>query len=76
MNLMHVMIKPLTEKYQNEAKRLILSRTEERFGFIDHTLNPDLNDICSYYSLNKQIQINTAVQKLRTNAYFSVSEIE
>lgn len=38
------------EKHQSEkAKNVILSGFLERFGFIDHTLNPDIHDISSEY---------------------------
>ncbi|WP_404451548.1 GNAT family N-acetyltransferase [Virgibacillus necropolis] len=45
-----VMIKPITADYQDEAKGLVLEGMKERFGFIDHTLNPDLNILCAHYS--------------------------
>ncbi|WP_188456307.1 hypothetical protein [Virgibacillus oceani] len=32
------------------AKDLILEGFKERFGFIDHTCNPDLKDIFTYYN--------------------------
>lgn len=43
-------IKPIIEEYQKEAKELILNGMKERFGFIDYSLNPDLNTICKHYS--------------------------
>lgn len=48
-------IKQITKKYQDEAKRLVLTGMKERFGFIDHTLNPDLNNICCHYSANGNV---------------------
>ncbi|MBT2687483.1 GNAT family N-acetyltransferase [Bacillus sp. ISL-47] len=41
----------ITKKYEAAAKQLILEGFLERFGFIDHSLNPDLNNITKTYSL-------------------------
>jgi GNAT superfamily N-acetyltransferase len=35
---------------QEEAKQLILAGLEEHWGFLDPTLNPDLNDIASTFA--------------------------
>ncbi|WP_099157492.1 GNAT family N-acetyltransferase [Virgibacillus ndiopensis] len=40
----------ITERYQIDAKNLILAGFNERFGFIDHSYNPDLNNIYTYYN--------------------------
>ncbi|WP_430788023.1 GNAT family N-acetyltransferase [Virgibacillus flavescens] len=45
-------VRPFTIEYQEEAKKLVLEGMKERFGFIDHTLNPDLNDILNHYLSN------------------------
>lgn len=53
--MQNVVMKPIIETYQNEAKRLILEGMKERFGFIDYSLNPDLHDIYSHYSKDGNI---------------------
>ena len=40
----------ITEVFEEEARKLILSGLEERFGFIDPTYNPDLKSILHSYS--------------------------
>ena len=34
---------------QTEVQNLILAGLEDHFGYIDHTFNPDLEDIMTYY---------------------------
>lgn len=41
---------PINIRYETEAKQLVLQGFLERFGFIDETLNPDLNEIVKSYS--------------------------
>ncbi|WP_255298437.1 GNAT family N-acetyltransferase [Brevibacillus dissolubilis] len=38
-------IMPVTKEMQERARKLILDGLEEHFGFLDETLNPDLDDI-------------------------------
>lgn len=42
-------IEPVTESTQEQAKAVVLSGMEEHFGFLDPTLNPDLDRIVSSY---------------------------
>ena len=42
-------IRPIDENTQQQAKTLILCGLEEYFGFIDETLNPDLENIVANY---------------------------
>lgn len=42
-------IMDVNQTLQEEAKEIILNGLAERFGFLDDTLNPDLNDIQHYY---------------------------
>ncbi|WP_160914713.1 GNAT family N-acetyltransferase [Halobacillus litoralis] len=42
-------IRPLHKEVVDEARDLILAGFLERFGFIDHSLNPDLNDMMGTY---------------------------
>ncbi|RKN72993.1 GNAT family N-acetyltransferase [Paenibacillus ginsengarvi] len=42
-------IEPVTESTQEQAKAVVLSGMEEHFGFLDPTLNPDLDHIVSSY---------------------------
>ncbi|WP_394218847.1 GNAT family N-acetyltransferase [Halobacillus trueperi] len=42
-------IRPLYKEVEEEARNLILAGFLERFGFIDHSLNPDLNDMMDTY---------------------------
>ncbi|XKE94660.1 GNAT family N-acetyltransferase [Metaplanococcus flavidus] len=41
---------PVTEQYEAAARQLILDGLEERFGFLDHSFNPDLRNIIQNYS--------------------------
>ncbi len=41
---------PITPHFQDAAKQLVLDGLKERFGFLDRSLNPDLNDILGHYS--------------------------
>jgi GNAT superfamily N-acetyltransferase len=43
-------IEDVTEATQEQAKKIILDEIAERFGFLDKTLNPDLNNIVANYS--------------------------
>ena len=43
-------IRPFTAADQEAAKQLILTGLGERWGWIDSTLNPDLNDIALTYA--------------------------
>lgn len=43
-------ITPVTEQYEEAARKLILDGLEERFGFLDHSFNPDLRNIIRNYS--------------------------
>jgi ribosomal protein S18 acetylase RimI-like enzyme len=43
------LIRPFEERDQTAARRLILQGLGEHFGFIDESLNPDLNDIMTIY---------------------------
>jgi GNAT superfamily N-acetyltransferase len=44
-----VLLRPFTPADQIAAKNLILTGLGEHFGFIDPTMNPDLNDIMTTY---------------------------
>jgi ribosomal protein S18 acetylase RimI-like enzyme len=44
-----ISIRPFTPDDQDAARRLILQGLGDRFGFIDETLNPDLDDITAHY---------------------------
>lgn len=44
-----VLIRPFQPADQAEARALILAGLGEHFGFIDETLNPDLDDIDAHY---------------------------
>jgi hypothetical protein len=44
-----MIITPIEKKHCEQAKNVILSGFLERFGFIDHTLNPDIHDIKGEY---------------------------
>ncbi|CAN7552352.1 GNAT family N-acetyltransferase [Rossellomorea sp. LjRoot5] len=44
-----MIITPIEKKQSEQAKEVILSGFLERFGFIDHTLNPDIHDISTEY---------------------------
>lgn len=43
-------IKPFNKLYQDRCKEIILLGLEEHWGFLDETLNTDLNDIETNYS--------------------------
>jgi len=50
MNLAaHITIRPIQPQEQDEARALILSGLEERWGLIDPTKNPDLIDLMAAY---------------------------
>ncbi|HZC05508.1 MAG TPA: GNAT family N-acetyltransferase [Ktedonobacterales bacterium] len=42
-------LRPFTPADQEAARALILAGLGERFGFVDETRNPDLDDIAAYY---------------------------
>ncbi|MBN8192142.1 GNAT family N-acetyltransferase [Bacillus sp. NTK074B] len=44
-----MIITPIEKHQSEQAKHVILSGFLERFGFIDHTLNPDIHDISLEY---------------------------
>jgi N-acetylglutamate synthase-like GNAT family acetyltransferase len=44
-----VIITPIKKHQSEQAKNVILSGFLERFGFIDHSLNPDIHDISMEY---------------------------
>lgn len=44
-----LIIRPFVPRDQAAVRRLILAGLGERFGFIDETLNPDLDDIAATY---------------------------
>ena len=44
-----MIITPIEKHQSEQAKNVILSGFLERFGFIDHTLNPDIHDISMEY---------------------------
>lgn len=44
-----MIITPIEKHQSEQAKNVILSGFLERFGFIDHTLNPDIHDITLEY---------------------------
>lgn len=48
----HFDIRPFERKDQKDARRIILQGLEERFGFLDETLNPDIDQIYEQYILN------------------------
>ncbi|WP_096188832.1 GNAT family N-acetyltransferase [Evansella halocellulosilytica] len=50
-----LVIQILNEENEEKCKELILLGLKERFGFIDHTLNPDLHKMFDYYSQNNRL---------------------
>ena len=44
-----ITIRPFTADDQDAAKRLINEGLGERFGFVDESFNPDLDDIATHY---------------------------
>lgn len=42
-------IRPFTSDDQGAAKRLVNEGLGERFGFVDESFNPDLDDIAAHY---------------------------
>ncbi|MCB9422419.1 MAG: GNAT family N-acetyltransferase [Ardenticatenaceae bacterium] len=49
MNNFDVRIRPFTPQDQSDTRQLILAGLGGHFGFIDETMNPDLNDIWQQY---------------------------
>lgn len=45
-----IQITPVTAQLEEAARQLILDGLEERFGFLDHSFNPDLKNIIRNYS--------------------------
>ncbi|HEX6606780.1 MAG TPA: GNAT family N-acetyltransferase [Chloroflexia bacterium] len=45
----NLVIRPFTAADQAAARRLILDGLAEHFGWLDETLNPDLDDIAAHY---------------------------
>lgn len=45
-----IKIMPITRQFEEAARQLILDGLEERFGFLDHSFNPDLKNIIQNYS--------------------------
>ncbi len=45
-----IVLRPFCPKDQAAAQRLILAGLEERWGYLDPTKNPDLDDIASTYA--------------------------
>lgn len=54
---------PVIKKFEEEAKLLILDGLLERFGFIDHSLNPDLDDIMIHFNKEGNIFLIALVNK-------------
>ncbi|WP_158289459.1 GNAT family N-acetyltransferase [Paenibacillus flagellatus] len=50
VDLSKVVIAPIRESQHLEAKRLVLEGLKEHFGFLDESLNPDLDDIAQSYA--------------------------
>ncbi|MBW3112717.1 MULTISPECIES: GNAT family N-acetyltransferase [Bacillaceae] len=48
-----MIITPIEKHQSEQAKNVILSGFLERFGFIDHSLNPDIHDISLEYDGNE-----------------------
>ena len=48
-------IQQITQAFEDEARTVVLKGLEERFGFIDHSFNPDLKDILRSYNREKTI---------------------
>lgn len=48
-NLNELRIGPISKLYEAQTKKLVLDGFLERFGFIDSSLNPDLNSMCDTY---------------------------
>jgi len=46
---MRITLRPFTSADQDAARALILAGLGERFGFIDETRNPDVDDIAAQY---------------------------
>ena len=45
----HLIIRPFTAEDQNVAQRLVNEGLGERFGYVDESFNPDLDDIAAHY---------------------------
>lgn len=57
-----VKFEPVTLDTQDIAKSLILEGLAERFGFIDYSLNPDLNNIVDSYLKQGNIFLIGSIQ--------------
>lgn len=73
-----ICIRPFTPSDQAAARILILSGLGEHFGFIDETLNPDLDDITASYLAHghlflvaeyQQTLVGTGCLLIQPNAY-------
>jgi GNAT superfamily N-acetyltransferase len=49
INIQELTIRPFQPADQEMARRLILAGLGEHFGFVDETMNPDLDDIHAHY---------------------------
>ncbi|QEE16057.1 hypothetical protein DSAG12_01885 [Promethearchaeum syntrophicum] len=47
--LNNLQILQIKKNHENEVRKLIFEGLSERFGFIDDSLNPDLNNIVEFY---------------------------
>src|SRR5919106_927529 len=48
-SIQNLTVRPFQAADQETARRLVLTGLEEHFGFIDETMNPDLDDIQTHY---------------------------
>lgn len=55
LNLYNLRIIKITKEFEDKARNLILEGLLERFGFIDHSCNPDLKSIIRTYSQNGNV---------------------
>lgn len=56
-------IESVNESTQTQAKELILQGLKEHFGFLDTSLNPDINDIIQNYIKQGNIYLVGLLQK-------------
>ncbi|WP_028782405.1 GNAT family N-acetyltransferase [Thalassobacillus devorans] len=54
---------PINKNFEEEAKQLILDGLAERFGYLDHSLNPDLDDIMTHYNKKGSVFLIAIVNK-------------
>lgn len=55
----------INEAIQERAIAIILEGLEERFGFLDQTLNPDLRDIQHHYIARSNSMKRMALSNMR-----------